>query len=117
MPADNFSIIIYLIKTKFWKDACLAKEEKLFLALHSMNNLCSIYLQCPPCRGFTPKLVETYKNICAEHKPFEIIFVSSDRGEEGFNEYFKDMPWLAVPFGDESGKKLSARFSVQGKKI
>ena len=40
--------------------------------------------------------------------------MSSDRGEEGFNDYFKDMPWLSVPFGDESGKQLSGRFSVQG---
>lgn len=73
-------------------------------------------MQCPPCRGFTPKLIESYNKIVKKGKPFEIIFVSSDRGEEGFTDYFKDMPWLAVPFGHESAKELSGRFSVQGEK-
>ena len=73
-------------------------------------------MQCPPCRAFTPKLIECYKKIVSKGKPFEIIFVSSDRGQEGFDEYFKDMPWLAIPFSEDKIKKeMSARFSVQGK--
>ena len=73
-------------------------------------------LQCPPCKSFTPKLIACYNKILAKGKSFEIIFVSSDRGEEGFNNYFKDMPWLAVPFGHDVCKQLSAKFSVQGEK-
>jgi len=40
--------------------------------------------------------------------------VSSDRGEESFNEYFNEMPWLAVPFGHSMKSTLSKHFGVQG---
>lgn len=41
--------------------------------------------------------------------------MSSDRDEEGFKEYFAEMPWLALPFDDRDGKgKLSGIFEVQG---
>ena len=29
---------------------------------------------------------------------FEIIFISSDKSQESFNEYFQEMPWKALPF-------------------
>merc|ERR1711939_636610 len=70
---------------------------------------------CPPCRGFTPKLVEAYKKITADGKSFEIVFVSSDKDEEQFTSYFKDMPWLALPFENRDLKKaLSRKFKVSG---
>ena len=73
-------------------------------------------MQCPPCRAFTPKLIESYKKIVSKGKPFEIIFVSSDRSQEGFDDYFKDMPWLAIPYSqDKIKREISTRFSVQGK--
>jgi len=59
-------------------------------------------------------LVKTYQKIKDQGKPFEIIFVSSDRGEESFNEYFNEMPWLAVPFGHSMKSTLSKHFGVQG---
>ena len=70
---------------------------------------------CGPCRGFTPKLVETYKKVKAKNPDFEIIFASSDRDEASFKDYFSEMPWLAVPFSDRSRKEaLSDLFEVQG---
>merc|ERR1711939_132353 len=70
---------------------------------------------CPPCRGFTPKLVEAYEKITADGKSFEIVFVSSDKDEEQFTSYFKDMPWLALPFENRDLKKaLSRKFKVSG---
>lgn len=69
---------------------------------------------CPPCRGFTPKLAEMYKANLKE-KGLEIVFVSSDRDEAGFKDYFKDMPWLALPFADRDKKaELSKKYKVQG---
>ncbi|GLV36728.1 hypothetical protein CBL_02437 [Carabus blaptoides fortunei] len=34
---------------------------------------------CPPCRAFTPQLVDTYKMLRKKDPGFEVIFVSSDR--------------------------------------
>lgn len=34
---------------------------------------------CPPCRQFTPLLVQTYNKLRAEGKEFEVVFVSSDK--------------------------------------
>jgi thiol-disulfide isomerase/thioredoxin len=51
--------------------------------------------RCPPCRGFTPKLAEIYKAYQAKGLAFEILFVSSDRDESAFGEYFGEQPRLA----------------------
>ena len=70
---------------------------------------------CPPCRGFTPKLVEFYnKRKELGHDDFEIIFASSDQDNGQFNEYFGEMPWLAFPFKDSRISALSDRFEVEG---
>jgi len=70
---------------------------------------------CPPCRGFTPKLVEYYKKMKAAGKNFEIVFVSSDRDEKSFEDYYAEMPWLALKFSDRKRKgKLSKKFGVNG---
>jgi len=70
---------------------------------------------CPPCRGFTPKLIDTYKKVKEAEKEFEIIFVSSDSDENAFKEYFGEMPWLALPYSERDVKeKLSSHFGVEG---
>ncbi|UJR24714.1 hypothetical protein I4U23_006088 [Adineta vaga] len=62
---------------------------------------------CPPCLEFTPKLVEAYKQIDDEIKTkLEIIFLSFDKDQEDFNEYFNKMPWKALPFVDRDHPKL-----------
>lgn len=43
------------------------------------NNNDYVLLQCPPCRAFTPQLVDTYQRIRERGHHFEVIFVSSDR--------------------------------------
>merc|ERR1719210_1021711 len=68
---------------------------------------------CPPCRGFTPKLAEFYKGGLKDK--MEIIFVSSDREQQSFDEYFGEMPWLALPFESQVEKEaLSKAFGVSG---
>ena len=70
---------------------------------------------CPPCRGFTPKLAEAYKQMRANGKKFEVVFASSDEDEKSFEEYYNEMPWLALPYSDRDGKeRLSKKFKVQG---
>jgi nucleoredoxin len=57
---------------------------------------------CPPCRTFTPKLVDFYNEHRKAHDNFEIVFVSSDRNEDDREDYMVDyeMPWPAVDFDD-----------------
>lgn len=70
---------------------------------------------CPPCRNFTPKLVQFYnKRKELGHNDFEIIFASSDRDKKQFDEYFSSMPWLALPYSDKRISSLSTRFEVDG---
>merc|ERR1740115_463799 len=70
---------------------------------------------CPPCRGFTPQLAEIYRNLKAAGKKFEVVFVSSDQDYEGFNAYFAEMPWLALPYDKrETKQELSSKFGVSG---
>lgn len=54
---------------------------------------------CPPCRAFTPKLVEFY-NANKKDKNFELVFISRDKNEAAMFEYMKEtsMPWPAVKF-------------------
>ena len=49
-------------------------------------------------------------------KPFEIVFVSSDRDSNAMYGYMKemDMGWLALPFGDDHKPTLSNKFQVRG---
>ncbi|KAL6351644.1 hypothetical protein AAG906_040998 [Vitis piasezkii] len=68
---------------------------------------------CPPCRAFLPKLIEAYQNIKAKDEAFEVIFISSDRDQASFDEFFSGMPWLALPFGDKRKASLGRTFKVR----
>jgi len=69
---------------------------------------------CPPCRGFTPKLAEWYSK-SLQAKGLEVVFVSSDKDEASFQEYFGEQPWLALDFADRKRKEqLSSKFGVRG---
>jgi len=68
---------------------------------------------CPPCKMFTPQLIEAYKSHL-KAKNLEVIFVSSDRDAASFQGYFGEMPWLAIPNGDPRVRTLSTRFNVEG---
>jgi nucleoredoxin len=67
---------------------------------------------CPPCRGFTPKLAEFYAKM---KDRLEVVFISSDKDEEQWAEYFSEMPWLALPFNNRDMKNnLSQKYGVRG---
>ena len=65
---------------------------------------------CPPCRAFTPQLAQWYQKVkeSSNGNNFDIVFLSSDRDEAGFDEYLKEMPWYAVPY---SARKLKVYIS------
>lgn len=68
---------------------------------------------CPPCRAFTPKLVE-FAN--AHKETFAVVFVSYDRDQAGMTGYMKEtkMPWAALPYKAVSGKKNADENSIRG---
>ena len=70
---------------------------------------------CPPCRGFTPVLIEFYNNMKGNNQSLEIIFVSSDRDQSSFDGYYSDMPWHAVSFENRDAKNvISEKYGVRG---
>merc|ERR1712216_244199 len=69
---------------------------------------------CPPCRGYTPELSSSYE---ASSKKDEtaIVFVSSDRDQGSFDEYYASMSFFAMPFADRAKKdELSNKYGVRG---
>ncbi|XP_011506608.1 PREDICTED: nucleoredoxin-like [Ceratosolen solmsi marchali] len=69
---------------------------------------------CPPCRSFTPQLIETYQRIRERGQNFEIIFVSIDRSDESYKNYANMMPWFTIPFVEkERRQKLIKAFDIQ----
>jgi len=102
----------------YFADMVQDKEGNIIPASYLTGKIVGIYFSahwCPPCRGFTPILAEKYREITAEDKPFEIIFVSSDRDEESATEYYSSMPWKMLSFKQRDKKKtLSELFDVSG---
>ncbi|CAE8632823.1 unnamed protein product [Polarella glacialis] len=70
---------------------------------------------CPPCRGYTPALSEAYGKSAKAGKETVIIFVSSDRDQAAFDEYYGTMSFYAMPFAQRDLKeKLSEKCYVKG---
>jgi len=82
------------------------------------SDMVSLYFSahwCPPCRGFTPRLAETYKKVTGAGKKWEVIFLSSDKDQQAFDGYFKEHPWKALKYSERDLKEtLSGKFRVQG---
>jgi len=68
---------------------------------------------CPPCRNFTPALVE-FRDKNA--KEFEVVFVSSDRSQEDQLKYMEKygMQWYALPHGSDEANELKKKYEVRG---
>lgn len=73
---------------------------------------------CPPCRKFTPKLVNFYNEAIGHHDNIEVIFVSSDQSEDKMESYMEetDMRWLALDYDkkDNKSSKILTGFVGRG---
>ena len=47
-------------------------------------------------------------------RTFEIVLVSSDRTEREWKTHHQTMPWMSLPWGDERGDLLRAKFGIMG---
>lgn len=72
-------------------------------------------LWCPPCRGFTPKLVD-FVNAKRSGDNFNLVFVSNDRSEGAMFKYMTEykMPWVAVPFDRIKPSGLQSMYGGNG---
>ena len=66
---------------------------------------------CPPCRGFTPTLIDFY-NKHHTSKNFEVVAVTWDEDEGAHSEYVGKMPWLSTPFDLDESQRISEVFKV-----
>ncbi|CAL0312979.1 unnamed protein product [Lupinus luteus] len=76
------------------------------------------------CSDFTPQLVEIYAKLKAEGKEFEVVAVPLDddddddddnndeEEEESFKAGVQSLPWLSLPFKDQSCEKLARYFEL-----
>jgi len=95
----------------------LSKSEVIETFPLKENYLVCLYISakwCPLCVTFTPILVDFYNEINIEEKLLEIIYVSRDKTKDEFEEVYKEMPWLAFPFGDSRVKKLIEAHDIKG---
>jgi nucleoredoxin len=85
-----------------------SSKPKLIAIYYSMHN-------CPPCREFTPLLAALYEEINDDEKVLEIIYFSGDKTQEQFDDYFGEMPWLALPREHKKVMMENAkRFKIKG---
>lgn len=89
-------------KLKRFDDAALA--DKKYIAVYYSAHW------CPPCRTFTPKLVQWYQATKPANPHFELIFVSSDHSEKEMESYMlgEKMPWPALQFAKKKTDKTVA---------
>jgi thiol-disulfide isomerase/thioredoxin len=95
------------------KNGSLAPFDDELLGKKKLVALYFSALWCPPCRKFTPKLVEFYNRNAAQHPEFEIVFVSSDKSPFGMETYIRDhqMPWPAIDFAKLSAKAALKKYA------
>lgn len=68
---------------------------------------------CPPCRAFSPKLVEFYEQ---NQNEVEVILVPGDQNEQAQLKYMKDykMPWKTLALGSKEVRELVDTYEIQG---
>ena len=71
---------------------------------------------CPPCRKFTPKLVDFYARNKSKRDKFEIIFISSDRSANDMLKYMKEtgMKWPGLKYNQRNSAGGVTKYAGDG---
>ena len=99
----------------------LSKDNVIHAADDSLadKKLIAIYFSahwCPPCRKFTPELVEYYNRVAPQHPEFEVLFFSMDRSAYAMQTYMRatGMPWPAVDYQKLESKEAIRKYAGSG---
>lgn len=65
---------------------------------------------CGPCLQFTPKLITMYDKFL--EKSCDIVFISSDKDEDSYNDYFAKMPWKTTAYDLQHSHDLRKKYNV-----
>ncbi|GAB5367395.1 hypothetical protein AAMO2058_001226500 [Amorphochlora amoebiformis] len=69
---------------------------------------------CVPCRTFVKKLEAVWQALKTSGKEFEVVLVSQDYEEKGFNDYVSHSKFYAIPFEEADLRKdLRKRWYVK----
>lgn len=102
--------------SSMFKDGLIDAKGAAVDAVSLKGKVVAVYFSaewCPPCKAFTPKLVEFAE---ANKAKLAVVFVSSDRTAEAQSKYMNGykMPWAATPNGSAAGKNLGKEHGVRG---
>lgn len=96
----------------------VTKSGEITVASLAANKLIGLYFTahwCPPCRTFTPKLINIYNTVNTPTKILEIIFISFDRDSETMYNYLEEMPWAAVVYANFNLREsLGKQYGITG---
>ena len=65
---------------------------------------------CPPCRKFTPVISTLYEDIIEYYDDIEFVFISSDKSNIEFNEYWDKMSFPALSYEYRDKKDELVKF-------
>jgi nucleoredoxin len=118
-PAATSNVIQSFVKGDLmsWHNGGLVRFDDEALEKKKLIALYFSAQWCPPCRKFTPQLVDYYNRVAPQHPEFEIIFVSFDRSQFAMETYMREanMPWPAIDYQKVSGKDAIRKYA--GEKI
>ncbi|XGW14398.1 hypothetical protein V3C99_000590 [Haemonchus contortus] len=69
---------------------------------------------CPPCRQWVKQLVPVYEQMKANGISLEIVFCSSDRTQEAFDQFTAQMPWPAFAYDPSKTTALTRVYNISG---
>jgi nucleoredoxin len=100
-------------------ETIITKSGEVKSAEHLEGKLVGLYfsaLWCPPCRAFSAKFGPQYTEWTAAGKNIEIVFVSSDQDQKGFDSYWGEhQPWASIAFSNaEQRRALQQKYQVSG---
>lgn len=93
----------------------LSKSGPTDLTTFTRGKVLALYFAgfwCGPCRAFTPRLAKFYNEVNKIEQQLQILFISGDESASDFDEFYKDMPWLTIPYEDETREDLGEGYKV-----